>query len=175
MMDVSVPLAVEGARFARRLGLGLAAFGVAVVVLAALTGGTPVAGVHVPGPVAAVSGAALVVLGLLLWCWTVGRREGDGAVWSDGDVLFLHAHAGPVLKVCAEDLKDVTRVRASSSALLRLAFGARMFTVRSDVAVFRGVNEVPVGERFVSMDLDVARDQIQAWVRGRSEGTWDGQ
>ncbi len=174
-MDVSVPLAVEGPRFGRRLGLGLAALGVAVVVLAALTGDARVAGVHVPSPLAAVSGVALVVLGLLLWRWTVGRREGDGAVWSDGDVLFLHAHAGPVLKVRAENLKDVTRVRAPSSALLRLAFGTRMFTVRSDIAVFRGVNEVPVGERFVSTDLDVARDQIQGWVRGRLEGTWAGQ
>lgn len=166
-MDVSIPLAAGGARFAARLGLGLVVLGVVAVVLAALTGGTRAAGIDVPAPVGAIAGAVLLIPGLLLWRWAGRRREGDPAIWSEGDVLFLHAHAGPVLRVRADDLEDVTRVRAPGSAPLRIAFGGRMFTVRSNVPVSPGVNEVPVGARYVGTDLDAARNEILDWLQAR--------
>ncbi|MEX2549092.1 MAG: hypothetical protein WD638_02605 [Nitriliruptoraceae bacterium] len=67
----------------------------------------------------------------------------------------------------------MTRVRTPGSTPLRLAFGARMFTVRSSVAISRGVDEVTIGERYIGVDLDVARDQIVEWARRRAEGPQD--
>lgn len=164
-VSVDVSMAAAGPRVAKGLAMGTVALGSVAIVLGVFGGGTRVAGIDMPGAAGVVSGILLLPVGLLGLWWTARRRPGDRALWSEGDVLFLHAHAGPVLTIRAGDLRDVMRIREPGSTTLRWAFGTRMFTVRSAAPVSPGVSEVPVGERFVEPPLEDARDQILAWVR----------
>ena len=161
---LEVPLARGGRQWRVLLGAGLVLLGMAAFLLAVLTGGTKVAGVDVPPAVAAVGGVGTAAIGALLLSWARGAAGERRAIWSDGDVLCLHAHAGPVLRVRAGDVAEVGPVRRPSSGSLRVAFGDQMFTVRSRVPVSRGVTEVPVGGRYVDADLEQVRDQLVAWV-----------
>lgn len=161
---LEVPLAHGGRQWRVRVGAALIVLGVATLLLAIFTGGTKIAGVEVAPGVGAVGGVGTAAIGALMLYWA-RAAGGDGrAIWAEDDVLCLHAHAGPVLRVRAEDITEVSPVRQPPSASLRAAFGDRMFTVQSRVPVSRGVDEVPVGARYVGAELEQVREQLLDWL-----------
>ena len=161
---LEVPLSHGGRQWRVRLGAALVILGVAAVLLAVFTGGTKIAGVEVAPGVGVVGGLCTVAIGALLLYWARTAGADGRAIWVEDDVLCLHAHAGPVLRVRAKDVAGVTPVRQPPSASLRMAFGDRMFTVQSRVPVSRGVNDVPVGARYVDGELEQVREHLLQWV-----------
>ena len=161
---IEVPLAHDGRRWRVRLGAVLTLLGVAAFLLAVLTGGTKIAGVEVAPGVGAAGGVATAAIGALVLYWSRAAGGNGCAIWAEDDVLCLHAHAGPVLRVRARDITRVSPVRPSASASLRMAYGDRVFTVQSRVPVSRGVDEVSVGARYVDGELEQVRENLLRWL-----------
>lgn len=147
----------------RRLALGLVLMAVVAVVGGAMVGSTVVAGIPVPGPVGIVAGLLTALPAVLILRWT-SAKQGESAIWDEGETLVLNAHADPPLRVSRADIADLSAVRATSGSIQRVAFGGHMFTISSRVEVSRGVREVPVGSKYLGQDIHAVRDRVAAWL-----------
>lgn len=159
-----------GIRSMHQLGGGLLVVGLVAAVGGALTGGTVVAGVFVPGPVGVVAGTLTSAIGGLLMRWTSGRRK-QPAIDVDDGVLRLHCHAGPPLQVPLHDLNSIGRVRTTQGPVERIAFGQRLFTVTAARDVSPGLNQIPVGEKYLVDDIESVRDALAGLLTDHDQRT----